>query len=96
MATPSTTSCPNCEILREAFDFLLEMTGVDPEDTDELDDPMTIAVKVGNKILRMQRMLKECLSYLRSLPEYCGDYECKKPHCMLTNKISNILAGEEE
>ena len=95
MTTPSTT-CPNCEILREAFDFLLEMTSVDPEDTDELDDPMKIAVKVGNKILRMQRMLNECLSYLRSLHDYCGDYECNKPHCMLANKISNNLAGEEE
>lgn len=96
MTTPSQTPCSKCEEYKEAFADLLEMTNVDPEDTDELDEPDTIVVKIATKILRQTNLLDECYQYLSSMPEYCKDLECKKPLCLLGNKILNNIAGEEE
>ena len=96
MTTHSTTPCPNCEELRDAFADLLEMAGVDPEDRDELDEPDKIVDALYSKITRKNKLLRESRNYIRSLPDYCDDSECKKPHCVLVQKISDNLMGEEK
>ncbi len=96
MTTASPTPCPKCEVYREAFDFLLEMAGVDPEDTDELDEPLKIALKINTKIDRKSRLLLECLAHFRSSHNYCGKIECDRVECSLGARISaNILAEEK-
>ena len=96
MTTPLSTPCPKCEEYRDALDFLLEMAGVDPEDTDELDEPGRIALKINSKIERKMYLLRECLAYLRSLPDYCGETECVNTQCTLAERISNHLIAEEK
>jgi hypothetical protein len=96
MTTKSTTPCPNCEESRDSFATLLEMAHVDQEDTDELDEPDVIVVKIMEKLHRRYFLLKECRDYLRSIPDYCGEIDCRNQHCSLGARIEKHLHADEK